>query len=99
MEVKSGSSDRFLFLSYQLSEASGEGVHDAKVRGLRRHGELGAEVAVPEPAVERLHARYPGLSDEERFLRYSKAARDMKHGTQVFIQQGDIEVAIESRAA
>ena len=56
-------------------------------------------MAAPEPAVERLRARYPGLSDEERFLRYSKAARNMKRGTQVFVRQGDVEIAIESRAA
>ena len=89
---------------------------------------LGQRRSAPEPAVERLRARYPGLSDEERFLRYSfaeeiceaalsgapvaplppiltssfvgmlKAARDMKRGTQVFVQQGDVEIKIESRA-
>ena len=90
---------------------------------------ISLEIPDVEPAVDRLRARYPGMSDEERFLRYSfpeeiseaalsgppiaplppiltssfvdllKALRNMKRGTQVFIQQGDVEITMESGAA
>ena len=90
---------------------------------------ISLEIPDVEPGVDRLRARYPGMSDEERFLRYSfpeeiseaalsgppiaplppiltssfvdllKALRNMKRGTQVFIQQGGVEITMESGAA